>query len=168
MILAVASSWAADYRPVSVELRASYYVADKSGVADAARVGIALAHRRVWTPGPLAFGLAVPFAYGHSESAGYSYRLGVEAQIAHPVPALQLAPYVSAGAHYFVSQGWDEVRLGPMWRVALGLRMFGDRHWEVGVEPLALERIPSGPGPMTPLRSRWGWDLTFLTVGVTW
>lgn len=159
---------AAEYRPFAVELRGSYAVVDKAGVADAVRVGLSVADRRLWTPGPWAVGVAVPVVFGHSEAAGYSYRWGLQAELARPIPSERLAPYATAGLHYFVSQGWDEVRLGPMWRVALGLRMFSDGGWELGFEPLAIERLPNGPGPASPLRSRFVWDLTFLTLGVTW
>ena len=153
---------------MAAEGRASYYVADGAGVPNAVRVGLSVAHRRVWNPGGWAVGASVPAVYGHSEGAGYTYRLGLQAELARPFEALGLAPYAAAGVHYFVSQGWDEVRFGPMWRLAAGLRIFGDDRYEVGVEPLAVERLPDGPGEHTPLRSRWGWDLTFLTVGVTW
>jgi hypothetical protein len=159
---------AAEYRPIAIEARTGYYAADKAGVSDATRVGVAVSHRRLVTPGPLAIGVGVPFVYGHSEQAGYSYRLGGQVEIAWPIPKERLAPYVETGVHYFVSQGWDEVRFGPMWRAGVGLRLFGEGHWEIGAEPIAIERLPKGPGPDSPLRSRWGWDLTFLTLGVTW
>lgn len=142
----------------------SFLIADKDGVPDANRLFVA-AGVTIATVEQTTIAVEPAFAIGYSEAERWSYRVGanVEAEwAAKPHTSL----YGSLGLHYFRSYTEPETRKGPLVRAALGMRLAaGGRSW-IGFEPLAIERFPNGEGVMTPLRSRWGVEVTFISAGV--
>lgn len=147
----------------------SFLVAEGDGVPDANRLFTTVGVRLV-TIGDTNLAVEPAFAVGYSEGDRISYRVGgnVEAEwVASPLTSL----YASTGLHYFYSFTDLETRRGPLWRAALGFRLATsaaghDRGAYIGFEPLAIERFPNGEGVQTPLRSRWGIEVTFISAGV--
>lgn len=146
----------------SAEARLSSSVVPKVGVPNSLRIGAGVG-ALVFRHGVLDLSVALLVAVGEAEKAGHSYRLGAELELAARLPGA-LSPYVSSGGHFFVSKSTED-RSGGLWRAALGLRVFVSEHLYAGFEPLVVERLPDGPGRHTPLRSRWAYEIVFLTVG---
>jgi hypothetical protein len=146
------------------EGRGSFAVVDKQGVPDALRVGASLG-THLMRRDQLELSADLVGLFGTSEEIGYSYRFGANLEIERRLAAIGASTYFALGLHYFVSRA-DEDRLGLLPRAALGFRVFTGKHVYIGFEPLAIERIPAGDGIQTPIRSRWAWELTFISVGV--
>lgn len=169
-------SFAADQelRPVSEQtdegvklgILMSYMLAEKQGVPDAIRAGFSAAlplHRadsglRVYVePGVL---------LGYSERDFWSIRAGANVEGAWWFDAAKTQVYLSTGVHFFRSYTDEETRVGALWRAGTGVRFAAGGNGFVGFEPIAIERLPNGPGTMTPIRTRWGYEITFLQAGV--
>ena len=145
------------------EVRFGYSIVTKNGVPNALRIGGAFGPNLL-RAGPFELNLRLAAAFGSSEQFGYSYRLGGDVEAGIGLPRVPIRFYLSTGGHFFRSDA-TENRAGGLWRGAVGLRFLTRRKVYVGVEPFAIERLPDGPGPYTPLRSRWAFEITFLTVG---
>ncbi len=146
----------------SFEARLSSSVVPNVGVPNSLRVGAAVG-ALVFRRGVFDLSVNLHAAVGESEKAGHSYRLGGEVELAVQLPG-SVSPYLSSGGHFFVSKSTED-RSGGLWRAALGLRVFVSDHVYAGFEPLVVERLPDGAGRYTPLRSRWAYEIVFLTVG---
>jgi hypothetical protein len=147
-----------------VQADVGWGVVDKNGVPDALRVGGRFGVL-LWDQGPLGLSVDVGAHYGHSEEAGWSLKAGSDVEVEGLFVGPRISAYGSVGLHYFLSRS-DEDRSGLLGRAAAGVRFMAGSRVFVGFEPLALERLPDGPGPHTPLRSRWAWGMTFLSIGV--
>ncbi len=149
---------------VRVQLHTSFLVADKSGVPDANRVGVNTG-LTVWRKGRVGLAVEPSVVLGYSEMERWSVRLGANLEAERHFPKARTSTYVSTGLHWFRSFTEPETRVGLLWRAAVGLRLATGGSGFLGVEPLAIERFPNGEGVMTPLRSRWGYEFTFIAAG---
>ncbi|MEN0062104.1 MAG: hypothetical protein AAGA48_08105 [Myxococcota bacterium] len=142
----------------------SFLVADKDGVPDANRLfvttGLTLA--RIDATAVI---FEPAFAFGYSEMERFSFRVGGNIEVEWRAKA-HTSLYGSLGLHYFRSFTDPEIRKGALVRGAVGIRLATGGKAFVGFEPLAIERFPNGEGVMTPLRSRWGVEVTFISAGV--
>lgn len=145
------------------DFRLGFTVVRKNGVPNALRFGggVGLVFARL---DPVALSVAAVGMFGSSEKVGHSYRVGGDVEAAFDLGDLGAAVVVSAGVHWFVSRAVED-RRGALFRGGVGFRIRAGEHLDVGFEPLAFERLPDGEGPYTPLRSRWAYEVTFLTVG---
>ena len=84
---------------------------------------------------------------GYSEQDAWSYRAGAQLEAARWLEAEHTQVYASTGLHVLRSRTDDEIRLGPAWRAAAGVRFAAGGNGYLGFEPLAIERLPNGPGP---------------------
>ena len=144
-------------------LRSSFSIPDKRGVPDAIRLGAdvgALVLRR----GLFDLSMDSSFVFGFSEKIGHSYRVGSNIELDRRLPRLGASIYATTGLHYFVSRAAED-RKGLLWRASVGFRVNTSRHVYVGFEPFAIERMPNGEGVQTPVRTRWAWEMVFLSVG---
>lgn len=145
------------------EIRISSTLVTKTGVPNALRFGGAFGpvvlRRGIFSLSPKLHG-----AIGTSEQFGHSWRVGGELEGELRLGNAPAAFYLSTGGHFFRSNA-DENRAGGLWRAAVGLRLLSRGHAYVGFEPFAVERLPDGLGPYTPVRSRWAFEFTFLSVG---
>lgn len=142
----------------------SFLVADKDGVPDANRLFVTTGFT-VFTLDRTNLVVEPAFAFGYSEMERWSFRVGANLE-AEWVPEDHTSLYGSLGLHYFRSFTDPEIRRGALWRAAVGLRLATGGKAFIGFEPLAIERFPNGEGVRTPLRSRWGVEVTFLSAGV--
>lgn len=147
----------------------SFLVADGDGVPDANRL-LAAVGIRVGTVGQTHLTVEPAFAFGYSEMERFSVRIGVDLE-AEWVATSRTSLYGAVGLHYFRSFTASEIRRGGMPRVGVGVRLATSHHGHdrgafIAFEPLAIERFPNGEGAQTPLRSRWGIEVTFIAAGV--
>lgn len=145
------------------DVRGSFVITDKRGAPDAIRMGGSVGGL-ILRRGLFDVSGDVVGVFGFSEKIGHSYRFGGTIELDRRLPTLEASVYVSAGAHYFVSRAAED-RTGGLGRVAVGFRIMTSKHVYVGFEPIAIERIPAGKGIQTPVRTRWAWEMTFLSVG---
>jgi hypothetical protein len=138
-------------------------VVDRQGVPDALRAGVSFGVK-LFSRGPFGLSADAVGALGFSEITGWSWRAGAAAEAEWLVTALRGSAYLSAGLHWFESYS-EETRRGLLWRLALGLRVLPGGRWYVGLEPLAVEHLPPGPGEPSPFRSHWAFELAFLVLG---
>ena len=146
-----------------VEGRGSFVIVDKRGVPDALRGGASVG-ASLLTFGKHVVSADAVAVFGHSEKIGYSYRVGTNVELDRRLPAIGASIYGALGGFYFVSRA-EEDRSGLLLRATVGFRVYTSKRVYIGFEPFALERVPDGPGVQTPVRSRWAWEMTFLSVG---
>ncbi|MEM6926098.1 MAG: hypothetical protein AAF602_04150 [Myxococcota bacterium] len=146
----------------------SFMVADKDGVPDANRLFVATGFA-LTTLGQTTVWVEPAFAIGYSEGDRWSYRAGANVE-AEWQPSAHTRLHGSIGLHWFRSRTDPEIRRGLLTRAALGFRLTTSQSERseafVGFEPFAIERFPDGEGVLTPLRSRWGVEVTFISAGV--
>ncbi len=150
-------------RRARAQLRGSFAITDKRGAPDAIRLG-GSAGALVLRRGLFDVSLDAVAAFGFSEKIGHSYRLGSSLELDRRISSIRASAYMSAGLHYFVSRAAED-RTGLLGRLGVGFRIMTSEHVYVAFEPLAIERIPAGEGIQTPVRTRWAWEMTFLSVG---
>jgi hypothetical protein len=144
------------------ELRLGNVIVPKNGVPNALRAGLAAGLSLRF--GRIAFAADAAALFGTSDKNGWSAAVGADLEAEWLPARIALGLHLSTGARYFVSEATED-RRGPAWRAGIGVRLLLPDGWTVGLLPLAVERLPDGPGPYTPLRSRWAWEVTWLTVG---
>lgn len=174
LLCMLSTAVAGDLRPVSeqsdqgvkVGIVMSYMLADKQGVPDAIRAGLSTGIPLVRADSGFRLAVEPSVLVGYSERDSWSLRAGANVEGGLWFDTAKTLAYASTGLHFFRSYTSDETRIGPLWRSALGLRFAAGGKGYIGFEPIAIERLPNGPGIMTPLRSRWGLEITLLQAGV--
>lgn len=171
----LAAAFAADeLRPIAEQddagvrtgVQISWMLADEQGVPDAVRAGFSVGIPVFRSDAGARIYIEPGFLMGYSERDFWSFRAGGNVEGAWWFEAAKTQVYVSTGVHLFRSFTDEETRLGLLWRAGTGVRFAAGGKGFVGFEPFAIERLPNGPGVMTPLRSRWGIEITLIQAGV--
>lgn len=151
---------------VRIGIQMSWMLAEKQGVPDAIRAGFSTGIPVFRSDAGARISVVPSVLFGYSERDFWSFRAGGEVEGGWWFDAVKTQVYVSTGVHVFRSYTNEEIRFGALWRAGTGVRFAAGGRGYIGFEPIAVERLPNGPGVMTPLRTRWGYEITFLQAGV--
>jgi hypothetical protein len=153
--------------PVSfrVDFRAGWNVTDGFGMIDHAGLSLTAGPQfgRAEPKGKPALAAILGATAGVAETGRASLRIygGLES-VSALARDVELVPSLHLG---YLRAFHDDLRQGPMLRVALGLRVFGEKGFFLVFEPLALLVLPPPPSGFTPYTSHVAWDIGIVKLG---
>ncbi len=146
------------------DFRAAWALTDGSGMLDHAvlelDIGVQILPPRIGVPSPTPlFGIAGGIAEGGHPSIRVMG--GVELPI--PVhPAIEIVPAFFGG---YLRQWRGDLRAGPMFRGALGMRVLGPDDFFVTLEPISITVLPIPPAGPAPYTDHFAWEFALIKIG---
>ncbi len=146
------------------DFRAAWALTDGSGMLDHAvlelDLGVQILPSRMGVPSPTPlFGIAGGIAEGGHPSVRVMG--GVELPIlVHPV--IELVPAFFGG---YLRQFRGDLRAGPMFRGAFGMRVHGPDGFFVTLEPISVTILPIPPAGPAPYTDHFAWEFALIKIG---